>query len=670
MQGGSVFLEFQERIRFFYQSLQEHQDFELRDSQVEMSEALALNFLEMKKLFCEAPTGVGKTLGYLVPAVLWAYETGCTVVIATKSIALEHQIVERFLPQVQEILGVEVPVAYAKGWSQFLCLFQWSRMQQSLSPEEARHIETLFIEDEFLQLENVALDRDRAKMLACDSKVCTYRHCQFFDRCGYFLHRNRVPEAQVIVTTHAFLFYDYFRRNKGLDPILPDMSDLIIDEAHRLPSQAEKDLTQKIESGELFELCDSLFQWLSLSYQDAKLRSQKALIQEHQDLFQDLMKLKEFWESMTLKVSDKRVGIYEKHWSASDFLQEVGELGELDGLWGKVIASIDAILEDSELEPLEVQQGSSLKRRFSLLKRTLKRFLSFSQEDEEFVAWASLDSFELSLSVAPIDLSQSLQDSLWGHFKSLCFTSATMAVSSEMDAFVQQVGVEGEFEALTLEAPFDYESRVLVLLPKDPVAIDPKERGFEEMILGLSELIREVSGKTLILTTSYAQIEILAEHLGALLSGVKVLCQGETSNSLLLQQFLDQESSVLLGTEHFWEGVDIDKDSLRLVVIARLPFPVPHKPREDALVRKWREQEGYRSLFKERSLPQAVLRFRQGFGRLMRHQDSGGAVLVLDPRLTRKSYGARFIESLPGCRLHRSDWPKMLEMLKAHCHKL
>jgi ATP-dependent DNA helicase DinG len=637
-------------------------NYEPRPQQLEMAEAVAAAITERKHLMVEAGTGVGKSFAYLVPAALAASaDRNCRVVISTHTISLQEQLVRKDIPFLQSVLPQEFNAVLVKGRSNYISLRRLRGAQQRL----------LMLGDsgEVDQLKRIGLwsrrtqDGTRSDLsfqplpsvwdqVESDSGNCLGRQCPDHQQCFYYKARRQVFGANVLVVNHALFFSDLALRRQGAS-LLPDYRVAIFDEAHTLEDVAADHLGLQVTRGSVEYLLNRLYSLRNSRGLLAFYGTKEAIEQVHaarlaaDQFFQDV----QGWiahqprgsrggagggNSDSLRVRQSQI--------VEDPLSE-----ELE----KLATCLDdcAELRDREEEKIELTAASG---RCRGLARSVQGWLA--QELEGQVYWVEVTggrSPRLQLASAPIEVGPALQEQLYSKVPTVVMTSATLSAGgrSGFDHFRQRLGLT-DCGTLQLGSPFNYREQAELHLFRrmpDPAADPP---GFEEAALAkVREYVLRTRGRAFVLFTSYQMMQRATAQLGPVFAGegLPLLSQSEgLPRNQMIERFRSAGNAVLFGVDSFWQGVDVPGEALSNVIITKLPFAVPDRPvlaaRQEAI------QERGGQPFVEYQVPQAVIKLKQGFGRLIRTRTDTGLVVILDPRVLTKGYGRAFLDALPECR--------------------
>jgi len=646
-------------------------------------------------LLVEAGTGTGKSLGYLLPALYYGLKESKKIMVSTHTIQLQEQLRQRDLPLLQEALPVPFKAAVFKGRSNYLCLRKFEQQLQvpeyAMSEDEAvvRSQMTVWLaatergEAEELNLQGKA--KDEWSAVASDADSCLNRSCPWFRKCFYHRSRNEAGKADLIITNHAMLFTDLRAENR----LLPAYDRLIVDEAHHLEEVASHHLGQKTGYASVQNPLQRLWkdartgllpQLIGHLAADPDPNAQ-AWAEKLEEVVPTVHEIRESWDRWANRMFDMLAKLAPSDESGNltlrlkpDQLPDEWEAAQTDGhnviqLLSDLIRPLDKLLPDIREHADELAMQSLLTdlngavKDLAAVRTELQSFVTLA--DPDFVYWIEGHAQYRSRSVwmygMPADVSGKLKEHIFDRKSSVVLTSATLTVDKSFRYVTEQLGLahadkEGKLMTAQLPSPFNYREQSLVLIPRDFPAIrgrDGEARFVEELAKSLAEVAKTIGGRMLVLFTSYRMLKTVHALLKELLasSGIEVMGQGidGSSRSGLTRQFREQPASVLLGTSSFWEGVDIPGDALTCLAIVRLPFQPPNHPVAEAKSERLAAEK--KNPFMSLSLPQAVIRFKQGFGRLVRTTNDKGIVVLYDTRVLETSYGKYFLYSLPGPKM-------------------
>lgn len=624
-------------------------DYEARPQQIDMARAVSDALEANRHLIVEAGTGIGKSLAYLVPLLLHAKRTNTRALVSTHTIALQEQLVGKDIPVLKDRLGISFRVALVKGRSNYLCLRRLARARS--------HQRELFGEGVGEELERIRAWADRTEdgsvqemrrqplaeawgAVCAEHGNCLGAKCPERKRCFLLRARAQMQDADLLVANHHLLFSDLALRREGAS-FLPDVAAAVMDEAHTAEDTASEHLGIRLSPHGFEYWLRRLFAPDSgkglLGYLRAGPAAQT--VTRLWDAVAELFQAVPHAAGLAARDSQKTVpGPLAVESAVPELLHE------LSGRLGTLIEELEDQDEESRSE-LRHLRGTGV-----ALGGMLEAFLSQSLPDH--VYWIEREGKRRQpvLHSAPIEVAPILRDALFGKVKSVILTSATLAVGGRLDYCRDRLGAGDDCEMLCLGSPFDHARQMRLHVALN--APDPKDKeAFAEAVAkGVLRWSLKTHGRAFALFTSDALLKQTAASLRDKLdaAGLTLLAQGEgMGRRTLLETFRKNEGFVLFGLDSFWMGVDVRGDALSNVILTRLPFAVPDHPVVAARMKRIQEKGG--NPFRDYSLPEAVLKFRQGFGRLIRSQTDEGIVVVLDSRLLTKWYGRVFLRSLPEC---------------------
>ena len=664
--------------------------FEQRPEQQEMLGAVTRAIYGGQHLVVEGGTGVGKSVAYLLPAALFAVSKGQRVVVSTNTINLQEQLMSKDIPALTEVLeksGLLQPgvlkAALLKGRANYVCLRRWNHLARNESPtvDDARLLSKTSV---WLQ-DSVSGDRSEINLAGRDA--ASWSHISaggkglcpgLRDGSPCFLRsaRERAEQAHVIVVNHALLLAD-LSVGGGL---IPDYHHLIVDEAHNLEDEATRQMGFEVTQDTLEDVWDPQPRLTTQVRLALTAEGLAAPVRQEADtavsaVESEAPRLRQAWTRLWAAVQRFHASPDRNNRGRSDGgsqdrnqllvteqLRVQPEWAELHLAWenhdvglqqaSNALNRLHRFLDTTQLpaahdQPALAMEAASLIDDVEELRQKLNSILG--NPGSENIHWVEVDQSKGSGSIhsAPLDISAALSHQLFERKDSVVLTSATLSTEGNFGYFKQRTGIGEDAPELLVGSPFDYQRAAQLLIPDDMPA-PSSDRYIDTMGRILTDLGRSLGGRTMALFTSYAALRATAQRIRAPLAaeGIPVLAQGvDGSAPQLLARFGEEPQSVLLGTSSFWEGVDMPPGALKALVITRLPFQVPTDP-----VVKARSDQ-YADPFNEYSIPQAVLRFRQGIGRLIRNKEDRGTIVLLDQRVTGRSYGKSFLRSMPPCSL-------------------
>ncbi|MCH7761741.1 DEAD/DEAH box helicase family protein [candidate division TA06 bacterium] len=648
--------------------------YESRREQVEMTKAVAQAFNEDQYLIAEAGTGTGKSLAYLIPSILWAYQNGQRVILSTNTKNLQDQLFYKDLPFLQRIMNKEFRVTLLKGRSNYLCLERWREVMRNpdlyLSTEDRIAILplVLWIEETLTGdiSENRGFHPDRNRGLWAKLTCPEREEKDAHKRCFLNRARDKAQKSHLVVVNHSLLLSDLATENR----VLSSYSRLVLDEAHNLEKIATEHLGIEVNFYGLKRILDRLQEkgrrGLLSKFQSRIERgrfprpTKESLLHQMETLNQIIPESQERGMTLFQKVSSLLSSKKQRYRPGDEFLQSISEEGK-DILYTLTRLKSGLVSLGEELRDLKFSQtriGTETLQDLEEVSQDLLHFINALnvllldlREDYCYWAEARRDPLRTELHSVPIDVGTLLSEDLYKKMDSILFTSATLTVASSFDFFSNRTGISlldpDRVTQISLGSSFSFDEQVRVLIPHYlPL---PKSANFPKRIgETIQKVILSTKRGTMILTTSYDLLKFLDEQLRGELeeNGIELLVQRRSGSRMgILEIFKEEKNSCLLGTDSFWEGVDVPGDALELLIMTKLPFPVPNEPIIEARCEAL-EKEGLDS-FSNFMIPMAVIRLRQGFGRLIRTREDRGVVLLLDNRVSRQQYGEFFLNSLP-----------------------
>lgn len=601
------------------------QGFRPRQPQQVMAEAVEATLAEHGALVVEAETGTGKTLAYLVPALM---SSGPTVV-STGTKSLQDQLYFRDLPMVMKALGASRRIALLKGRANYLCPY---RMKLHL--EEGRFLTRETVEQlqvvshwasrtesgDLAELRELPEDAPVWPWVTSTADNCLGQECPEYQNCPVMRARQKAQEADLVVVNHHLFFADAALKGEGVSDLLPSADAVIFDEAHQLPEVAASFFGESLSARQIRELC-------------------RDTVSEAAWTAADIRHLNQLTSDVEKAVADLRIALGDEGRKAP--WSEVQQSEAVQTAADALAAGLQALSE--ALEPLE-KHGRGLEaclRRAREQREKLLRLTGAADADQ--VYWFENFRQAFLLHSTPLNVAESFSRHRAGHKCSWIFTSATLSVAGDFSHFLERLGLDNA-RTLRLESPFDFRRQAVLYVPEGlPV---PRQPDYTASLVELMvPVIEAARGRTFFLFTSHRALREAAALLRERID-YPLLVQGESGRRQLLDEFRDRGNAVLLGTSSFWEGIDVRGEALSCVIIDKLPFASPGDPVAAARIERIRSDGG--NPFRDFQLPQAVLALRQGAGRLIRDPEDYGLLVLADPRLLEKGYGKLFLQSLPG----------------------
>ncbi|OQX84417.1 hypothetical protein B6D60_09400 [candidate division KSB1 bacterium 4484_87] len=682
--------------------------YEYRPQQLEMIRAVSQAFNEKKIGVIEAGTGVGKSMAYLIPAIFWTHTNKQRAVVSTRTINLQEQLIYKDIPFLKKALDIEFKAVLVKGRGNYICLRKIDNLKKdrdSLIEDELQvEVNTLLewaekTEDGSKSDLNFVPKGEVWELMAAESDNCLRAKCPHFQECFVMKARRRANKADILVVNHHLLFSDLALRAMGiLNSVLPRYHHIIFDEAHNLEDIATDYFGAQVTRYGLIRILHRLYnpkgkksrgylpilvtKLKNFSFKESDISINTIINKVTTDVYPLCDSLLTLTNQLMDDLAHFVMNKDSSSWNESkirltkavrnDFDWQNQILAQVDAFFSllkKLIALLRAVVSDiydlnfnlpediySQLQEIEVQT-----RRLSNALEAIVQIIL--EDDEEHVRWIEATKSKwgktnVRLHISPLDISEHMERLVFDNYKTVIMTSATLAIShksgNDFTFFYQQTGLHRipaqKIIQRKIPAPFDYQKQAITAIPTDlPM---PDEKIFGDAISDfILQAIQISQGRAFILFTAYGLLNRVYNELNEQLesSGITVFKQGQFSRTKLLQKFKEDKSSVLFATDSFWQGVDVEGDALENVIITKLPFRVPSEPYVEARV-EYIERHGGNS-FMDYSLPHAVLKLKQGFGRLIRKKTDIGSIFILDKRIVEKFYGRVFLNSLPQSRI-------------------
>ena len=688
--------------------------FESRPEQVAMMRNILDAYNHNQIALIEAGTGTGKSIAYLIPALLWAVQTKERTVISTNTITLQEQLLHKDIPLLTKALNLDVHTVLVKGMHNYICLRKFDEVQQEsllLTPQEVRELEGIDAWKENTQ------DGSRSSLpftpthalwekLSAESDTCTRNNCPYFQKCHFFKARKDAQEAQILLVNHSLLFSDLALRNDneaGKDVgILPNYTRIILDEAHNIEHTATEFFASNTSQLDILRLMARLttekggnaqgkLPLLKSKLGKIKIKDHtKTITSIHNRLTLDLpgmrrellnhahevfsaysrfskmmQNIPEYADDMS--VGEQKLRIFAHHHDHRDWKERlIPNVKQLVESIKRYEQGLKALLED--IKQLEGSVDDQIKGVMFEVNALAQRLGACAGSIEDFtlnpitvnaVRWIEVHPLKLMVNIslidAQLDIAKTLADTLFCKYPTVILCSATLTTNNHFNFIRNRLGLTNEhlksrvIKEYTYNSPFNFADHAMLVLPTDmPNPTDPQFNAVAAEKIW--QAIQASNGNAFVLFTAYTNLKTCFDLLEARLRerGYNPLKQGDDDRLMLINKFKKTDRSVLFGTDSFWEGVDIAGEALRCVIIVKLPFRVPSEPliqaRSEAITARGGDP------FMEYSLPQAIVKFKQGFGRLIRNQRDRGCIVCLDNRISTKRYGKSFLDSLPKCQ--------------------
>ncbi|QYN43942.1 ATP-dependent DNA helicase [Gilliamella sp. ESL0441] len=613
--------------------------FVAREPQRNMARKISQSIKNQTSLVVEAGTGTGKTFAYLVPAL----RSDKKVIISTGSKNLQEQLFSKDLPIIKKALDYTGKISLLKGRANYLCLerlyHQYAAagdLDKGLRVDLARvknwSIKTK--DGDISKCTTVTEDNAIWPILTSTNDSCLGSDCEHYNDCYVVKARKRAMNADVVVVNHHLFLADVVVKDTGFGELIPKAEVMIFDEAHQLPDLACHYFGQQLTSRQLFDLAKEI----SLTY--------RTEVKDMSQLQQCADKLQKCTQDLRLVINQQASkGNLRFLFNQEPVKKEIAYL-------------FDTLNFCHEVLLLAVGRSSALDNCFDRVNQ-YKTLLDRLTETHVtgFSYWYETSYNHFVFALTPLSVSDKFTELLTERKGSWIFTSATLSVNNQLDYFTQRLGLTNA-DSLILESPFDYLHQTIMCVPR--YMPSPNEHGIAEKLVELLlPVIEANNGRCFFLCTSYAMMNALAKQFREL-TALPVLVQGETSKVKLLEQFINSGNALLIATSSFWEGIDVRGDTLSCVIIDKLPFTSPDDPLIKARMEDCQLQGG--DAFNDVQLPEAVITLKQGVGRLIRHHDDRGAIIICDNRLVTRPYGAIFLNSLPPSPRTR-DLDKVIDFL-------
>ena len=598
------------------------------------------SFSGARLLVVEAETGIGKTLAYLIPAIL----SGRKLVISTATLNLQDQILNKEIPLVEKVLGMDVPALCIKGRQNYLCHYRWYQHRVScqislLEDSESDRIEMWLDKTETGDRAELPWLRDSSVLwpkISAQSNQCLGGECPESTSCFINQLRRRAGTARLLIVNHHLFFSDLALRSAGHGEVLPRYEGVIFDEAHHIENVASQFFGKTFSQYQLLDLFTDLERQAGLDLDPAAVDLLLGTIEGVRQRIEHFVSL--FPEDRGRYHLDAMV----------DKISRASWKMEIE----QIFAALDRLRQQAETHEARGEGWVTLGKRIAELQANLEEIATMETGgDFKNVHWYERRERAIVLSATPVEIAGHLQRCLYKTVRYCVMTSATLSSAGSFAYAKDRLGLDDCTEFLRFDSPFDYRNRTLLYIPEAGFP-EPTARDFQVRVNDrVFDILKLSRGRALVLFTSFKAMDCMADFLDGRL-GYPVLVQGRASRQTLLNAFRDTTDSVLLAVASFWEGVDVPGESLSCVIIDKLPFEVPTDPVLMARIQIINNNGG--QPFFDFQVPRAVLSLRQGVGRLMRAATDRGVIAIMDVRLFSKGYGRMFLKSLPPSPVVRS----------------
>jgi len=648
--------------------------FELRKQQLIMANKIYQSFFENRKIIIEAPTGVGKSLGYIIPSLVYIFEKNedVRVIISTFTKTLQQQLIKKDLPLANDIskkiFNKEIKYMCFYGSENYICLNKFFEFKKDLLTTEEL-IKIMQIEEwlSYTQtgcVEEIDVDSQIWQEVNREVDLCRGKHCKFYEQCFYYKNVKELKNVDVVVINHHLFFANILYSGKLIPKSGKEAEDIVIfDEAHNLEDVILQWLGAEVSNTQIKFLCNQIFNPKKQRGLITKLSSLSENTKENikSSVLNLVASCGQFFSELQAKFPQekKEIRIFTPYLVEDVLTPHLGELLNL------LRSARNQLSTDEE---------------FFKLNAFIKRIVTFigvitlwlkCEDTKNYIYWLEKEEtkrkqIKINLKITPLEAVSEMQQKVYSLYEKIVFTSATLSVHNSFEFFKKLVGLIPKFlpycvdniEEVILDSPFDFENNVLLYLPKDTP--NPKEEyeNYKEAINEvITNLINLTNGNTFVLFTSYELMRWVYENIN---TNFEILVQTE-GKYRLIEKYKSIKNSVLFGVDTFWQGVDIPGEKLISIIIPKLPFDVPEHPIIEAKTEKIK-LEG-KDPFREYLLPNAIIKLKQGFGRLVRRKTDWGIISILDPRITTRWYGKYFLSSLPKCKV-TTDFDTVVKFFK------
>lgn len=661
-------------IKKYFDNMKTLPFFEEREGQYDMAKAIDDTLELGHRIIIEAETGIGKTLAYLIPSICYAKEYDRKVVVSTNTINLQEQLINKDLPLLEKIMDKKIKYMIVKGRSNYICR---RKAKKYLSEHKLLDISKWL-------LETKTGDKSELKKYIPNdiwSKICSSRDivngisCDCYEECYFGKARRNIEEAEVLIVNHHLFFSDMMlKQNNKYAKILPDYGVLIFDEAHNIENVVRDYLSIEVSREELAKISGSIYNKNNKHGSAIRLYEFLSKILDVKT-YVDIEKYKEdilrYIEDMYIHTTeifnDIHLAVFKNNQNDIEVRKNLSKIYH-DNNWKKVQVNKEKLEKEyfefnkiikelmKDIEKLNVLEADadgnimSFDQDIRYFKEMIKNMLDIIEaNDERYIYWVSDNplNYDTRIKATPFDISGYMKEYLFENTNNIVLTSATLTVNNSFEYVKGILGLKDDeyLNEKIIKSPFDYEKNMNIYIPKG--ILPPNDSGYN---IDIAKFIAKYSvkygGGIFILFTSYkAMREVYDILIDILPEEYTLIKQGELNRNEMINKFKNSKHPILFGTDSFWEGVDIQGDKLNTVIIAKLPFQVPDDPITEAINKKINDEGG--SSFIDYQLPYAIIKLKQGVGRLIRSKNDKGNIIIMDNRLITKGYGKKIIKALP-----------------------
>ena len=700
--------------------------YEYRPQQLEMIKKVSEAFNQEKIAVIEAGTGVGKSLAYLIPAINWATQNNERCVVSTNTINLQEQLIKKDIPFLKKALGIDFNSVLVKGRGNYICLRKIQALEQDqqllIKDENQDEIELI------IKWSKVTKDGSKADLnfipnsavweqVCSESDSCLRSKCEFYRDCFVTNARRKASKAHILVVNHHLLFSDLAVQAMGAEvAVLPKYDHIVFDEAHNIEDIATDYFGAGITRTGIARIIrrlhaqsgDKKTGYLNILINKLTFAHRKHRIKEFEEAVERIQMeliprceaIVQFSDEVMTTISEllfeyNSEDQYETRLRINTNIRQqsswkamiIPQIKNFIQLLNRFCSDLSLVLDRIEFANIKLEKAilytivdiHTQRNRIKAIMDVIEQIIL--KDDQKNVRWIEVQKRRTTkdivrLRIAPLEIADAMNELVYNNHKTMIMTSATLTISgqsgkSEFDYLIKQIGLnlveKSKLITAKIPAPFDYKNQAIIAIPLDVPA--PNSAQFSIMLAdAVFEALKISGGRAFVLFTSYGLLNKVHQALEPRLTklGIASLKQGQRNRHELLEMFKKDKTSVLFGTDSFWQGVDVEGDALESVIITKLPFKVPSEPIVEARVEAIEHRGG--NAFMEYSVPQAVIKFKQGFGRLIRKKTDRGSVFIFDKRIIEKFYGRIFLQSLPNSKIVQGQLNNVLEQVRQFFH--